>query len=110
MIRRHASGTRPLNQAVTARISSWLPKLEHPIRTGEHNKTALGMCLMLDYARITGDAEFGQGMLPRRRAGRVIQMFPTRSVLSQESVLSCDRAGEELERIMSRRSILGVEK
>ncbi len=50
---------QPLTQAVTARIGSWLPKLEHPIRTGEHNNTAFAMGLMLDYARIAGDAGFG---------------------------------------------------
>ena len=45
---------------MTARIAAWLPKLDHPIRTGEHNNTAFGMGLMLDYARITGNAEFGK--------------------------------------------------
>jgi hypothetical protein len=51
---------RPLAQAVTARIAAWLPKLDHPIRTGEHNNTAFAMGLMLDYARITSSAEFGR--------------------------------------------------
>ena len=51
---------RPLEQAVTARIASWLPKMEHPIRTGEHNNTAFSMGLMLDYARITGNTQFGK--------------------------------------------------
>ncbi len=51
---------RPLEQAVTARLSAWLPKLEHPVRTGEHNNTAFSMGLMLDYARITGNVEFGK--------------------------------------------------
>src|SRR5262249_6209859 len=50
----------PLEQAVTARIASWLAKLQNPIRVGEHNNTAFGMALMLDYARITGNAEFGK--------------------------------------------------
>jgi hypothetical protein len=50
---------RPLAQAATARISSWLPKLEHPIRTGEHNNTAFALGVMLDYARASGSAEFG---------------------------------------------------
>src|SRR5919201_111516 len=58
---------RPLEQAVTARISSWLPKLEHPIRTGEHNNTAFGIGLMLDYARITGNATFGNLVESRTR-------------------------------------------
>jgi hypothetical protein len=50
----------PLEQAATARIASWLPKLDHPVRTGEHNNTAFAMGLMLDYARVTGNAEFGR--------------------------------------------------
>jgi len=49
-----------LEQAVTARIASWLPKLEHPIRVGEHANTAFAMGLMLDYARIAGNAPFGK--------------------------------------------------
>src|SRR6185436_18435652 len=57
----------PLEQAVTARISSWLPKLAHPIRTGEHNNTAFGIGLMLDYARITGNTAFGKLVEARAR-------------------------------------------
>src|SRR5262247_2328664 len=34
---------RPLEHAVTARIASWLPKLQRPIRTGEHNQTAFSI-------------------------------------------------------------------
>ena len=49
---------RPLEQAAVTALSSWLPKLDHPIRTGEHNNTAFGMGLMLDYARIAGDTQF----------------------------------------------------
>jgi hypothetical protein len=55
-----SAALRPLEQAVTARIASWLPKLDHPIRTGEHNDTAFAMGLMLDYARITGNGTFGK--------------------------------------------------
>lgn len=58
---------RPLDQAATARISSWLPKLDHPIRTGEHNNTAFSMGLMLDYARITDNTEFGRLVEARAR-------------------------------------------
>ena len=57
----------PLAHAVTARIASWLPKLDHPIRTGEHNNTAFAMGLMLDYARIAGNAEFGRLVASRAR-------------------------------------------
>jgi len=58
---------RPLEQAVIARISAWLPKLEHPIRTGEHNNTAFGMGLMLDYARISANSEFARLVESRAR-------------------------------------------
>ena len=56
---------RPLEAAVIARISGWLPKLDHPIRTGEHNNTAFGMGLMLDYSRIAVNQEFG-GLIESR--------------------------------------------
>jgi hypothetical protein len=65
--RRWLAAIRPLEQAVTARIAAWLPKLAHPIRTGEHNNTAFGMGLMLDYARITGNVEFGKLVESRAR-------------------------------------------
>jgi hypothetical protein len=58
---------RPLNQAAISRIASWFPKLDHPIRTGEHNNTAFGMGLMLDYARITSNKEFGKLVESRAR-------------------------------------------
>ncbi|MBZ5622729.1 MAG: DUF2891 domain-containing protein [Acidobacteriia bacterium] len=58
---------QPLDQAVTERIASWLPKLDHPIRTGEHNNTAFAMGLMLDYARVAGNAEFGKFVESRAR-------------------------------------------
>jgi hypothetical protein len=58
---------RPLELAVTARISGWLPKMANPIRTGEHNNTAFGMGLMLDYARIAGNTEFGKLVEARAR-------------------------------------------
>ena len=57
----------PLEQAAVARLSAWLPKLDNPIRVGEHNNTAFSMSLMLDYARIAGNAEFGKLVDERAR-------------------------------------------
>jgi hypothetical protein len=65
--RQWSAGLRPLEQAATARIAAWLPKLDHPIRSGEHNNTAFALALMLDYARITGNAEFGRLLESRAR-------------------------------------------
>jgi hypothetical protein len=43
----------PLENAVTARLSAWLPKLAYPIREGEHAQTAFAFGLILDWARST---------------------------------------------------------
>ncbi len=65
--RQWAKTLEPLEQAVTARIASWMPKMDHPIRTGEHNNTAFSIGLMLDYARISGNGEFGKLVESRAR-------------------------------------------
>jgi Protein of unknown function (DUF2891) len=57
----------PLELAAAARIAAWLPKLQHPVRTGEHNNTAFSIGLMLDYARITSNTEFGSLVESRAR-------------------------------------------
>src|SRR6266480_2747200 len=46
---------RPLEDAAVERLSKWLPKLSHPVRIGEHDQTAFGLGLILDYARSKGD-------------------------------------------------------
>ena len=58
--RQWSAALRPLEEPVTVRLSAWLPKLQNPIRTGEHNNTAFAMGLMLDYASISGHAQFGK--------------------------------------------------
>jgi hypothetical protein len=53
-----AANLHPLEQAALERLSTWLPKLSNPVRIGEHDQTAFGMGLMLDYAREAGDQQF----------------------------------------------------
>ncbi|HTS63207.1 MAG TPA: DUF2891 domain-containing protein [Candidatus Acidoferrales bacterium] len=65
--RRWSAALAPLEDAAVARIAGWLPKLEHPIRVGEHANTAFAMGMMLDYARIAGRAEFGALVASRAR-------------------------------------------
>jgi Protein of unknown function (DUF2891) len=65
--RQWSAALAPLEEAVVARLSAWLPKLDHPIRAGEHNNTAFAMGLMLDYARIAGNAGFGKLVEERAR-------------------------------------------
>ncbi|HLJ89498.1 MAG TPA: DUF2891 domain-containing protein [Candidatus Angelobacter sp.] len=49
---------RPLEDAARNRLSSWLPKLPRPVRTGEHSQSAFAMGLMLDYADACGQRDF----------------------------------------------------
>ena len=60
-----SAALQPLELAGVARVSAWLPKLEYPVRTGEHNNTAFGLGLMLDYAHGSGNTAFA-GLLERR--------------------------------------------
>jgi hypothetical protein len=50
----------PLEDAVRDRLKTWLPKLSHPVRIGEHNQSAFALGLMLDYARATKNESFGK--------------------------------------------------
>jgi hypothetical protein len=47
----------PVDIAVR-RLESWLPKLSHPVRSGEHSQSAFSLSLMLDFARATGRRQF----------------------------------------------------
>ena len=47
----------PLELAAAERLNDWLPKLDHPIRVGEHSQTAFAFGLLLDWARVAGDTE-----------------------------------------------------
>jgi hypothetical protein len=58
LARELSANLRPLEQADVARLQQWLPKLSHPIRSGEHSQTAFALGLILDYARTTNDEKF----------------------------------------------------
>jgi Protein of unknown function (DUF2891) len=49
--REWSANLKPLEQAAVERLKTWLPKLSHPVRIGEHDQTAFGLALMIDYAR-----------------------------------------------------------
>ena len=46
-----SSALAPLETAVAARVSAWVPKLAYPIREGEHAQSAFAFGLILDWAR-----------------------------------------------------------
>jgi len=53
--RQWAAAVEPLARLCARRLTDWLPKLTAPLRVGEHNNTAFGLGLALDWARTTGD-------------------------------------------------------
>src|SRR5262249_20306110 len=55
-----AANLRLLEQASLEHLQGWLPKLSHPVRTGEHTQTAFALGLLLDYARITKNSDFAE--------------------------------------------------
>ncbi len=58
----------PLERAAAKRIADWLPKLTHPIRTGEHSQTAFAFGLILDWARTVPEPEMVSLLEGRIRA------------------------------------------
>ncbi|MBO0695707.1 MAG: DUF2891 family protein, partial [Verrucomicrobia bacterium] len=41
--REMSANLRPLEDAAVDRLKTWLPKLSHPVRIGEHDQTAFGL-------------------------------------------------------------------
>jgi hypothetical protein len=58
---------RPLEEATLERLKTWLPKLSHPVRIGEHNQSAFALGLLLDYARAPGNEEFARLLTTKTR-------------------------------------------
>jgi hypothetical protein len=57
----------PLEEQAVKRLTEWLPKLTHPIRTGEHSQTAFALGLILDWARSRGNREVAALVASRAR-------------------------------------------
>lgn len=55
LARELSTNLRPLEAAASERLRTWLPKLSHPVRSGEHSQSAFAFGLILDSARITHD-------------------------------------------------------
>jgi hypothetical protein len=58
--REMSANLRPLEEAAVQHLATWLPKLSHPVRIGEHDQTAFALGLMLDYARSAGNEAFAK--------------------------------------------------
>jgi len=53
--REWAAALEPLEIESAQRIMAWLPKLQYPIRSGEHSQTAFAFGLIADWAQVRGD-------------------------------------------------------
>jgi hypothetical protein len=65
---RWSESLRPLEIIAVERLRTWLPKLSHPVRVGEHSQTAFALGLILDYARAAGNRELSLLVEQRIRA------------------------------------------
>ncbi|MDR2811004.1 MAG: DUF2891 domain-containing protein [Tannerellaceae bacterium] len=53
---------KPLADLLVGKYIEYLPKLLYPIRTGQHDNTAFGLSLAIDYARATGQTAFEEAI------------------------------------------------
>jgi hypothetical protein len=65
--RRWAETLAPLERLAAERITGWLPRLAHPIRSGEHSQTAFALGLVLDWARGAGAHDRARAVAERAR-------------------------------------------
>lgn len=61
-----AEALAPLEIESAQRVMAWLPKLQYPIRSGEHSQTAFAFGLMADWSQARGDV--GMARLLEQRA------------------------------------------
>lgn len=58
----------PLEAEAANRLRDWLPKLQYPIRVGEHSQTAFAFGLVHDWSRVAGDEALRTLLEQRARA------------------------------------------
>ena len=52
-----SSALSELEREAASRLKAWLPKLNYPIRVGEHDQTAFSFGLIWDWAGVAGDSQ-----------------------------------------------------
>jgi hypothetical protein len=57
----------PLESESAQRIAAWLPKLQYPIRSGEHSQTAFAFGLVADWTQARGDVGIARLLDQRAR-------------------------------------------
>jgi len=99
LARELSANLRPLELAANERLATWLPKLSHPVRSGEHSQTAFALGLIIDS---TSDAALKQ--LARDAAKRFYtndKTCPLAYEPSGEDFLSpCIAEGDVMRRVL----------
>ena len=67
MARELEQNLMPLTNLIVKRYKEFLPKLNYPIRVGEHTNTAFGMAFAFDYAKTMENEEFMDMIKTRSR-------------------------------------------
>jgi hypothetical protein len=87
--REWAATLAPLEIHSAQRIMAWLPKLQYPIRSGEHSQTAFAFGLIADWTQVRGDVGLARLLEERaRHYYRVDRECPLRYEPSGEDFLS----------------------
>jgi len=66
--RQWAEALAPLETEAAQRVMAWLPKLQYPIRSGEHSQTAFAFGLIADWTQVRGDVGVARLLEHRSRA------------------------------------------
>jgi hypothetical protein len=66
--RRWRDALAPLAEVIEERYRDFLPRARFPIRYGVHSNSAFGLVLALDYAEVTGHADFADRLRAKARA------------------------------------------
>lgn len=99
-----SSNLEPVESAAVAALSTWLPKLTHPVRSGEHSNTAFSLGLLLDYAASNNKTDFRQ-LLERKARDFYLtdRACPLNYEPSGEDFLSpCIAEADVMRRILSK--------
>lgn len=104
-----AQALAPLEEEAARRLRSWLPKLQYPIRVGEHSQTAFAFGLVHDWARDTQDTAMLELIEARARAFYLADVqCPLAYEPSGEDFLSpCLAEADLMRRILSPREFAG---
>jgi len=104
--RQWATTLAPLEAAAGKRLKTWLPKLQYPIRIGEHSQTAFSFGLVWDWAGVSGDKEMRTLLeSAARRFYRNDKNCPLAYEPSGEDFLSpCLAEADFMRRVLDRRA------